>query len=367
MRLSVKILIIVDLFLIFGSVFFYFFILPPRVMSLSPSIEDENVSIESSFVINFDKPVKRKKLQHSITPEAYGEWKFEDSLVNNHLYCTLTFTPVIDFSPETQYQVKIENIISPLGIGSPGSFSFSFKTESIYVDSYQENEKKNDISQDIVEEDLVDSGENCSEESAQASIEPEPQITLLNIPLDWQDYSLSCEAASLKMALAYKNIYVSEDDIMDKIGYDLTIRKDGIWGNPYESYVGDIDGKMCTSGYGVYWQPVAEAANNWREAESFSEGRLENLVKELKLGNPVVIWGTLPVNKIHDCSWHTSDGKYIKAFQETHVRLVIGFIGEPENPSHIILNDPLSGRLYWETPFFLTNWSAFDYSGVVLR
>lgn len=163
------------------------------------------------------------------------------------------------------------------------------------------------------------------------------------------------------MALNGKGIYVTEEDIMRKIGYDLTPHKGDIWGDPSQAYIGDIDGKICNTGYGVYWEPVAKAANFWREAEAFSGWNLEDLIKEIEFGNPVIFWGTLPTGTLTDCSWYTPDGKYIKAYQQTHVRLVIGFIGDPENPSKIIINDPLSGRLYWDTSFFLTNWSNFGY------
>ena len=179
---------------------------------------------------------------------------------------------------------------------------------------------------------------------------------------------MSCEAASLKMALANKEIYVSEDEIMQEIGYDNPlIRKDSLWGDPHKAYVGDIDGKICDTGYGVYWEPVAKAANIWREAEAFSGWSLEKLMREIKAGNSVIVWGALPTANLTDCSWYTPEGKYIKAYQETHVRLVVGYIGDAENPSKIIINDPLSGRLYWDTSFFLANWSVFGYSGVVVR
>ena len=105
-----------------------------------------------------------------------------------------------------------------------------------------------------------------------------------------------------------------------------------------------------------------------KDAELLAEEKLYEYVgKEIESGNPVVVWGTMPVNNLSDCSWFTTEGKYIKAFRETHVRLAVGFVGDSENPSKIILNDPLSGRLYWDTSYFLTNWSAFDYSGVVVR
>lgn len=331
-----------------------FFILPPRVTSIDPFNQTQGVDLSSSLIIKFDKPVKRQMLIHSIVPKVYGEWKFEDSLIKNHMFRTLVFTPAVDFKQNTQYQVKIENIISPPGVGLPGNFSFGFKTTAISSEKISQNETQS---------------ENSTEFQLSASLlaQTEPKITLLDIDLDWQDNRLSCEAASLKMALAGKGVYVSEDDIMEKIGYDSTQRQQDVWGDPFEAFVGDIDGKICDTGYGVHWGPVASAANNWREGEAFSDWNLKNLIKEITSGNLVIVWGTLPVETLRECSWYTLKGRYIKTFKETHVRLVVGFIGEAENPSEIILNDPLSGRLYWSTSYFLANWKAFGYSGVVIR
>jgi uncharacterized protein YvpB len=335
--MSRKTKILIGLLIGFILIGLYFFILPPRVISVVPSNGNDSVALNSSLIIKFNRPIERRELQHSITPEAYGEWKFEDSLIENHLFRTTVFTPAVDLEPNTQYHVELEGISNPLGIGLSNEFSFGFKTQ-----------EKIEIVKPI-------------------GFEEEPKITLLDIPLDWQDYSLSCEAASLKMALAFKKVGVSEDEIMRKIGYDLTPRKDDIWGDPYQVYVGDIKGKICETGYGVYWEPVAKAASNWREAESFSNWGIEELIRELQSSNPVVFWGTLPDKALNDCSWHTSEGKYVKAFKEAHVRLIVGFISENGNPSKIIINDPLSGRLYWPVSYFLTNWEAFDYSGVVIR
>jgi len=321
------------------SVGIYFWVSPPQVISVSPSDQDQAVNLNAPLIIKFNKPVKRQAISHLITPEVYGEWKFEDSIIKNHLFRALVFTPAIDFKPDTQYQVEVDDITSPIGIGFSNNFSFGFKTQTTLAP---------------IKEVLP-------------SIQSESKTTVLNISLDWQDHRLSCEAASLKMALAGKNVYVSEGDIMEKIGYDKTPHQGNIWGDPEKAFVGDIDGKMCDTGYGVHWETVAKAANNWRPAEAFSNWNLKNLTEEIQSGNPVVVWGTLPVATPHDYSWHTPEGKYIKTFRETHVRLAVGFIGDAANPSKIILNDPLSGQLYWSPSYFLTNWATFDNSGVSIR
>ena len=351
----IKISIIILSIAIFASAA-YFFIIPPRIIEIIPADNSENISLNSEIIINFDKPVKRQEVQHIVIPEALGEWKFENSLIKNHLYRTLVFIPAIDFEPGTQYIIELENIKSPIGLNSSNNFSFRFKTEEIAKENDLQKENNTNTNKKS-DADTHPSSEN----------KPKPKITLLDIPLDWQDYSLSCEAASLKMALAYKKVFVSEDKIMEKIGYDLTPHKDNIWGDPYKAYVGDIDGKICSTGFGVFWEPVAKAANNWCPVQAFTNWKLENLIKEIETGNPVIFWGTLPVYPLTDCSWYTPEGKYVKAFKQTHVRLIIGFIGDSKNPSKIIINDPLSGRLYWSTNNFLTNWKSFGYSGVAIR
>lgn len=318
------------------AIIIIFFAIPPKVMSISPTDKSLNVPLDSYLVVKFDKPVERQKIDHVVYPEVYGEWKFEDSLIKNHLFKTLVFIPAIKFNPDTEYQVNLSNIINPLGFWANGDFSFSFKTQADNATKVNNTGNQNDI-------------------------------TLIKIPFHWQEHPLSCEAASLKMALSAKGISVSEDDIMKIIGYDLSPRKDNVWGNPNVAFVGNIDGKICSTGFGVFKEPVAKAASYWRDAEHFSGWNLEKLVKEIQLGNPVIFWGVLPTGSLTDCSWQTKDGQYIKAFKETHVRLVIGFVGNPENPSKIIMKDPLQGDLYWPVQDFLTNWKVYDYSGVVIR
>ncbi len=331
---------------------------PPMVINFYPEEGKTNVLLDSFLVINFDKPIKRKEIQHLISPEVHGEWKFKDALIKNHLFKTLIFAPAVELKPDVQYEVKLENIRG-FGLKKSNSFQFTFKTipdpEAISAEAETgSNGKQIEYN-------------NFSEEKT-AKTETEPELTMIRISLDWQDRNLSCEAASLKMALAGKGIFVSETEIMDKIGYDLTPRKENIWGDPYQKYVGDIDGKMCLSGYGVYWEPVAKAAQTWRkDTGAFSGWGIKDLTREIKTGNPVVFWGVLPTGNLTDCSWYTLEGKYILAFKQTHVRTVIGFIGPEDNPSKIIINDPLSGRLYWATDYFLKNWKVFNYSGVVVK
>lgn len=314
------------------SLFVYYFVLPPRVINVIQTVAKNNLAALPEVVMKFNKPVERQSILPSITPDVPGEWRYEQPIFGNHLFTALVFVPETKMDPNTQYKIELGNIKSFFNVGVSASYSFSFKPDPSLV-----------------------------------AATPDEKITIIDIKNDWQDSKLSCEAASLKMALTSKGVYVSEEEIMEKIGYDPMARKGSVWGDPNKHFVGDINGQICKTGYGVYWEPVALVANNWRPAEYFSGGDIKKVIKEIENGNPVIVWGTLPVKKIIDCSWYTSDGKYVKALKQAHVRLVVGFVGEPENPAKIILNDPLSGRLYWDTSFFLNNWKAFGYSGVVIR
>lgn len=289
----------------------------------------KNQNNGAALIINFDKPIRRQDLTHIISPAAYGEWRFENPILKNHLYKTLVFVPAANMKAGTDYSVAIGGI-KGIGMARGSSFNFSFQLAN------------------------------------QNNLPDESEITMLDIPMDYQDSSLSCEAASLKMALNFKGESVSENEIMEKVGYDLTARSGNIWGDPYQKFVGNIKGKMCTTGYGVYWEPLAKAASNWRKCEAASYLSIADLTREIKNGNPIVFWGVLPVSKLTNCSWKTTAGKTVIAYKETHVRLAIGFVGPENNPSKIIINDPLSGRLYWPVSVFLDSWEHFNYSAVAV-
>lgn len=197
------------------------------------------------------------------------------------------------------------------------------------------------------------------------ALTPVKNRKILPIALDFQDRALSCEAAALKMALAGKGVRVSERTIMKKIGYDPTPHKNGVWGNPDWRFVGNIDGRQNTTGYGVHWKPVARAARTWRRSYTFRNGTPEYLAQQIDRGNPVVIWGTL--GRAWRDTWRTRDGHVIQAWKGEHARTVIGFYGPVATPTHFVINDPIVGRLVWTRTTLLNNWSRFNNSGVVVE
>ena len=166
------------------------------------------------------------------------------------------------------------------------------------------------------------------------------------------------------MALAFRDINVSEATLIDLVGFDPTPKQGNIWGNPHLAFVGNIDGRQMRTGYGVYWDPIAKAARHYRDAKAFTSWTTTQVTQEISQGNPVIIWsyskGGVPT------TWFTPDGQEIFAASGEHTFIVKGFVGPVSNPLQIILNDPLIGEIYWSRQHFESMWSLFGNSGVVV-
>ncbi len=174
----------------------------------------------------------------------------------------------------------------------------------------------------------------------------------LDIPYFNQQYANSCEAASLRMALAYYGVKISDDlDIVKSFGYKPR-DKDVVnneWDDPQEMFVGDIDIVGSTKGYGVYGKPVVKAAISYgRDAYLETNITANFLSKEIKAGHPIILWGytslTAPAY-----TWNLAGGGEAKAFKGEHARLVVGFEGEVNNPTGFYVSDPFNDNEseYW--------------------
>lgn len=203
----------------------------------------------------------------------------------------------------------------------------------------------------------------------QAAISRQGQIAgnsifMLSVPFHRQEHALSCEVASLKMALAGTGVEVAESDLIASLKFDQTARQNGVWGDPFTGFVGDIDGRMLGNGYGVYWQPIADVGLKYRRTAAFENSSLQELINHVYHERPVVVWGYF--GRGNRLTWRTPQGKSINAIHGEHARVVIGFAGAKENPETIILLDPIYGELHWSTQEFLDNWASLNNSGVVV-
>ncbi|MDD4901748.1 MAG: C39 family peptidase [Patescibacteria group bacterium] len=188
----------------------------------------------------------------------------------------------------------------------------------------------------------------------------------LAVPYHRQQHNLSCEVASLVMALQYQGVKVTENELIAQLpSSDPGPRNPGnIWGDPNLGFVGNINGSMPNTGYGVYEQPIFDLANKYRAAKVIASGTLTDLITALTDNNPVVVWGV--IGKGRDISWQTSAGLIIKAKMDEHARTLIGYTGTSDNPQLMILLDPIFGEIRMKVADFLTNWGKLDNKAVVV-
>ncbi|MBX4191238.1 MAG: C39 family peptidase [Candidatus Doudnabacteria bacterium] len=189
--------------------------------------------------------------------------------------------------------------------------------------------------------------------------------TLTMVPATYhrQEHALSCEIASLKMALSVYGLDIPEGELIDKLKFDVSTRTKTTWGDPYSGFVGDIDGKMMGDGYGVYWEPIADVADQYLTA-SVRQFNPQILASELADGHPVVSWGYSGRGKKYN--WTTSNGKKITAVNGEHARTIVGFTGTIDSPITFIIYDPIYGKITWKTKDLMNNWAPFDNMGVVI-
>lgn len=186
-----------------------------------------------------------------------------------------------------------------------------------------------------------------SRERVSTSFSTAPEVYKLNVPYFAQQYSRSCEAASLRMALAYHGVYTNDMDILNKLGYNPRPKdaENNTWDDPRTMFVGYASNKSG-EGYGVYGGPVARVAEDFGRTATYTRSITPQLLaKSIKAGDPVVLWGytSLAVPKT---SWRVEGGGEVTALAGEHARVVVGVYGSAENPIGFYLHDPINGKQY---------------------
>jgi uncharacterized protein YvpB len=171
-------------------------------------------------------------------------------------------------------------------------------------------------------------------------------------PLIAQTHNLSCEAASLRMALLVPGSNVSENWILGQMGSD---RRPAVrnqfgdilrWANPFRTFVGNVDGlEYNATGYGVYAPPIAMAAQRAGRSALAKEGwSPHDLYVEVASGNPAVVW--VPVYGYWASAamrtWTAWDGQPIRYTLVEHAMTLIGVNAAAGT---VTLNDPNRGAV----------------------
>ena len=186
----------------------------------------------------------------------------------------------------------------------------------------------------------------------------------LPISFHRQEHSLSCEIATLKMALDSYGITIPEASLIDQLPFDRTPKGGGVWGDPNEGFVGSIDGKMLVTGYGVYWDPIAKVGQRYRRTEVLRNSTAAEVAGHIAAGRPVIVWGYYGRYKPY--SWTAANGKAVQAVNGEHVRIVTGFNGSAQAPTQFSLIDPIFGPITWSTNKFMENWTSLGRHAVVV-
>ncbi|MFA6214959.1 MAG: C39 family peptidase [Patescibacteria group bacterium] len=189
----------------------------------------------------------------------------------------------------------------------------------------------------------------------------------LAVPYHRQEHALSCEVASLLMALQYRGVKITENELIQQLPVSDPgpRQKNNTWGDPNSGFVGNINGTMPDTGYGVYQQPIYDLAAKYRQAKIITDGTITDLITELGNNNPIVVWGVV-VGRNKDISWKTPAGKIITAQLDEHARTLIGFTGKSDNPELMILLDPLYGEIRLKVADFVKNWELMGKKAVVI-
>ena len=147
-----------------------------------------------------------------------------------------------------------------------------------------------------------------------------------------------CEVTSLAMLLQYKGVQVDKMQLASEI-HRVPFEQDGLRGNPYEGFVGNIYTK-AEPGYGVYNKPIFNLAEKYvsEKVINLTDRDVNDLYKVISSGSPVwVIINTTfkPLAESRFETWNTSSGE-VKITYFEHSVVVVGY-----DQNFVYVNDPL--------------------------
>lgn len=178
----------------------------------------------------------------------------------------------------------------------------------------------------------------------------------LAVPLFRQQHALSCEAASLRMALGAIGLSLDESDILDRLTRDPTPRQvlpDGsvIWGDPDVGFVGSLDGVFAQDGYGVYDGPIADVASTLGlSGTTHAQGTTPtDIYGAVAQRVPVLVWVPYGLTVNGRGEWSTPEGKAIAYVLTEHCVVVAGV-----SDTGIVYADP------WDAAYKTADYASFE-------
>jgi len=192
---------------------------------------------------------------------------------------------------------------------------------------------------------------------------------VLEVPWYRQVFGLSCEEASLRMALAHQHIATTDAAILDIIGRDerLAYVESGTmrWGNPYTTFVGNPNGsEVALTGYGTYYPTIARAATTLGgHVLRAGEGvRPAELYDAILAGHPAVVWVTYRWVAATRTDYLAFDGQRIPyAGPVEHAVTAAGV-----DAARVLINDPLLGVVWLPRAVFERTYATYNDMAVIL-
>jgi uncharacterized protein YvpB len=188
---------------------------------------------------------------------------------------------------------------------------------------------------------------------------------LSGVTFYYQDHPLSCEEAATSMALSHQGINLGQDQILADLGADRRpeyVDSSGRvrWGNPYETFVGNVNGSESNfTGYGTYYPALVRVARaHGAKIIAYGSMAAATIYARVIAGHPVVAFATW------DWAWHprhdylSFDGQWIPFIgpaQASHVYTVVGV-----SPSSVLINDPIRGQYWISKASFQAGYSDFN-------
>ncbi|MCC6315648.1 MAG: C39 family peptidase [Thermomicrobiales bacterium] len=174
------------------------------------------------------------------------------------------------------------------------------------------------------------------------------EVVALWVPTYAQQRGLSCEYASLSIAMSAYGTDISEYAFDDIVGWS---------DNPHWGYRGTITGTWGgTDDYGVYAEPLAKAAEAygfWADV-FYAQGDASQLTRRLDQGAPVLVW----LGMFGDTSFtaYADDGTPYTLTPGQHTMVAYGY-----DDNGVYLSDPGSGaKRFYDWGWFMSMWNVLD-------
>ena len=189
--------------------------------------------------------------------------------------------------------------------------------------------------------------------------------TIIPVPTDTQNYSLSCESSAAAMIAAH--FLGGTPDEWEEY-FVNNMPKDC---NPHEGFRGEINGIISVKcyppyGYGVYAEPLKDLFERiGLKAEVRYRMTYDELAEEVKKGHPVIVWISWKDKSKYPVIYEKdSNGNEYKLVFGEHVVVVVGVVVVGRGEYRFIVNDPLTGSRYPLRK--LPRWEDFDNMALVV-